>query len=86
MGGMITYMLLCLCGPGSLGAAVAIKELIADSTLEGTVRFYGTPAEEKYFGKLYFARAEANSTKPCRIRPTKPFYRKVHLGYQLRKN
>ena len=44
-------------GPGSLGAAVAIKELIADGTLQGTVRFYGTPAEEKYFGKLYFARA-----------------------------
>jgi aminobenzoyl-glutamate utilization protein B len=57
MGGMINYMLLCLRGPGSLGAAVAIKELIADGTLEGTVRFYGTPAEEKYFGKLYFARA-----------------------------
>ena len=44
-------------GPGSLGAAVAIKELIEDGTLKGTVRFYGTPAEEKYFGKLYFARA-----------------------------
>lgn len=43
-------------GVGSLAAAVAVKELIADGKLQGTVRFYGTPAEEKYFGKLYFAR------------------------------
>jgi len=46
-----------LFGVGSLGAAVAIKELIAAGELEGTVRFYGTPAEEKYFGKLFMARA-----------------------------
>jgi len=62
MGGMITYMLLCLCGPGSLGAAVAIKELIADSTLEGTVRFYGTPAEENTSGSC-------TSPVPKQIRP-----------------
>ena len=43
-------------GVGSLAAAVAVKALIADGKLQGTVRFYGTPAEEKYFGKLYFAR------------------------------
>lgn len=46
-----------LFGVGSLAAAVAIKELIAEGKLQGTVRFYGTPAEEKYFGKLYMARA-----------------------------
>ena len=46
-----------LFGAGSLGAAVAVKELIAAGKLKGTVRFYGTPAEEKYFGKLYMARA-----------------------------
>ncbi len=46
-----------LFGVGSLGAAVAIKELIAEGKLEGTVRFYGTPAEEKYFGKLWMIRA-----------------------------
>jgi aminobenzoyl-glutamate utilization protein B len=46
-----------LFGTGSLGAAVAVKELIASGKLQGTVRFYGTPAEEKYFGKLYLARA-----------------------------
>jgi len=44
-------------GAASLGAAVAIKNLIESGQLQGTVRFYGTPAEEKYFGKLYLARA-----------------------------
>jgi len=45
-----------LFGPGSLGAVIAVKELIASGKLKGTVRFYGTPAEEKYFGKLWLAR------------------------------
>ena len=45
-----------LFGTASLGAAVAIKELIATGKLKGTIRFYGTPAEEKYFGKLWMAR------------------------------
>ncbi|MFK7981709.1 MAG: amidohydrolase [Saprospiraceae bacterium] len=46
-----------LFGVASLGAAVAIKELIAAGKLKGTVRFYGTPAEEKFFGKLWMIRA-----------------------------
>jgi aminobenzoyl-glutamate utilization protein B len=46
-----------LFGAASLGAAVAVKELIAAGTLKGTVRFYGTPAEESVGGKLYMARA-----------------------------
>ncbi|MEK9612377.1 MAG: amidohydrolase [Flavobacteriaceae bacterium] len=46
-----------LFGTASLGAAVAIKNLIAQGKLQGTVRFYGTPAEEKFFGKLWMARA-----------------------------
>lgn len=45
-----------LFGPGSLGAVIAVKELIDSGKLKGTVRFYGTPAEEKYFGKLWLAR------------------------------
>ncbi len=45
-----------LFGVASLGAAVAIKEQIEAGKLEGTVRFYGTPAEEKFFGKLWMAR------------------------------
>jgi len=44
-------------GVGSMGAAVAIKELIEAGKLKGTIRYYGTPAEERYFGKLFFARA-----------------------------
>lgn len=46
-----------LFGVASLGAAIAIKELIAEGKLSGTVRFYGTPAEEKFFGKLWMIRA-----------------------------
>ena len=45
-----------LFGVGSLGAATAIKRLIEDGTLRGTVRFYGTPAEETIGGKIYMAR------------------------------
>ncbi|MTB52139.1 amidohydrolase [Lewinella sp. W8] len=45
-----------LFGVGSLAAAVAIKEAMERGEITGTVRFYGTPAEEKYFGKLYLAR------------------------------
>ena len=43
-------------GAASLGAAVAIKRLIADGTLKGTIRFFGTPAEEDVGGKIYMAR------------------------------
>lgn len=46
-----------LFGVASLGAATAIKEMIEAGQLEGTVRFYGTPAEEKFFGKLWMIRA-----------------------------
>lgn len=45
-----------LFGAASLGAAVAVKELIAAGKLHGTVRFYGTPAEESVGGKLYMIR------------------------------
>src|ERR1044072_9299165 len=43
-------------GAASLGAAVAIKELIAAGKLKGTIRFYGTPAAEDIGGKVYMAR------------------------------
>jgi len=45
-----------LFGAASLGAALAIKELIAAGKLKGTIRFYGTPAEESVGGKIYMAR------------------------------
>lgn len=46
-----------LFGTASLGAAIAIKELIESGALQGTIRFYGTPAEERFFGKLWMIRA-----------------------------
>jgi len=45
-----------LFGPASLAAAIAIKELIATDELKGTIRFYGTPAEEDVGGKVYMLR------------------------------
>lgn len=46
-----------LLGVGSLGAAIAIKDLIAAGKLKGTIRYYGTPAEEAVGGKVYMGRA-----------------------------
>jgi aminobenzoyl-glutamate utilization protein B len=45
-----------LFGAASLGAAIAIKEMIESGKLKGTIRFYGTPAEESVGGKVYMAR------------------------------
>lgn len=45
-----------LFGVASLGAAIAVKELMAAGKLKGTIRFYGTPAEESVYGKVYMAR------------------------------
>lgn len=46
-----------LFGAASLGAAIAIKEQIENGTLKGTVIFFGTPSEEKYFGKIWMVKA-----------------------------
>lgn len=46
-----------LFGVGSLGAAIAIKEQIEDGKIKGTVKFFGTPAEEKFFGKIWMVEA-----------------------------
>lgn len=40
-------------GTASLGAAIAIKELMDAGKIKGTIKFLGTPAEEKFFGKLW---------------------------------
>jgi len=45
-----------LFGTGSLGAAIAIKELIEKGKLKGTIKFMGTPSEEKFFGKIWMVR------------------------------
>jgi len=46
-----------LLGTAALSSALAIKELIESGKLKGTVRFYGTPAEEATGGKVYMVRA-----------------------------
>ncbi len=46
-----------LFGTGSVAAAVAVKEWLKSSGTQGTVRFYGTPAEEGGSGKVYMVRA-----------------------------
>jgi aminobenzoyl-glutamate utilization protein B len=43
-------------GTASLGAAPAIKDLMAAGKLKGTIRFYRTPAEEAVGGKVYIIR------------------------------
>ena len=46
-----------LLGAGGALAAVAVKDYLAAHHLPGTVRFYGTPAEEGCSGKVYMVRA-----------------------------
>ncbi len=43
-------------GAASLGAAIAIKEQIEAGKITGTVKFMGTPSEEKFFGKIWMVR------------------------------
>lgn len=45
-----------LLGVGSLAAAVAVKRMIEDGSLHGTVVFYGCPGEEGCAGKAFMAR------------------------------
>lgn len=46
-----------LFGAGSAAAAVAVKDWLRATGHAGTIRFYGTPAEEGGSGKVYFVRA-----------------------------
>jgi len=48
-----------LLGAGAALAAVTVREYLAERKLPGTIRFYGTPAEEGGGGKIYMARAGA---------------------------
>lgn len=45
-----------LFGAGSLGAALALKEIMTNKNIKGTIRLYGCPAEEDVGGKLFMAR------------------------------
>lgn len=46
-----------LFGAGSVAAAVAVKRWLDENDVPGTVRLYGTPAEEGGSGKVYMVRA-----------------------------
>ena len=43
-------------GTASTGAAIAVKQAMESGQVEGTVRLYGTPAEETLIGKTYMLR------------------------------
>jgi aminobenzoyl-glutamate utilization protein B len=45
-----------LFGAGSVGAAIAIAHWLEENRVPGTVRLYGTPAEEGGSGKVYMVR------------------------------
>ncbi len=45
-----------LLGTASLGAALALKEMLECKGQTGTIRYYGCPAEEVLAGKVYMAR------------------------------
>ena len=45
-----------LFGAASAWAAVAVKEWLVKNNIKGTIRFYGTPAEEGGSGKVYMVR------------------------------
>ena len=44
-------------GAASVGGAIALKQLMEKENLKGTLRLFGTPAEETIIGKVYMAKA-----------------------------
>lgn len=45
-----------LFGAASVGGAIALKQLMEAENMSGTVKLFGTPAEETVVGKVYMAR------------------------------
>ena len=45
-----------LFGTASVSAAIVIRQWLADNNIKGTIRVYGTPAEEGGSGKVYMVR------------------------------
>jgi aminobenzoyl-glutamate utilization protein B len=43
----------CALGTSAVGAALAVREVYEKHKLKGTIRLYGTPAEETLIGKVY---------------------------------
>lgn len=54
-----------LIGAGCLGAAVALKTLLEKGMLQGTVRYFGCPAEEKFGGKGLMIKAGVFEGTDC---------------------
>lgn len=48
-----------LLGVGCMASVVALKEWMTANKVKGTLRYYGCPAEESYYGKTFMARAGA---------------------------
>lgn len=46
-----------LFGSGSVYGAIAAKEVMEENNFSGTIKLYGTPAEETVVGKVYMAKA-----------------------------
>ncbi len=46
-----------LFGAASVGGAIALKQLMEAEGLKGTIKLFGTPAEETVVGKVYMAKA-----------------------------
>jgi aminobenzoyl-glutamate utilization protein B len=47
----------CALGTAALGAALALKAVMEKHNIPGTIRLYGTPAEETVIGKVYMVLA-----------------------------
>ncbi|TKJ32959.1 peptidase M20 [bacterium (candidate division B38) B3_B38] len=45
-----------LLGVGSVGAALAVKEVLAAHPISGTIKLFGCPAEETLIGKVYMVK------------------------------
>ena len=46
-----------LFGAGSVGGALALKRTLETHNMQGTIKLFGTPAEETVVGKVYMAKA-----------------------------
>lgn len=46
-----------LFGAASVGSAIALKKLMQEKALSGTIKLFGTPAEETLVGKVYMVKA-----------------------------
>ena len=46
----------CALGTAALGAAAAAKEYMEKHQIQGTIKYFGCPAEEAGWGKMFLAR------------------------------